>query len=1359
MVKRVILGRTGEEKIVDLITAINDKVSAGHTTPAGTKVLDDDEDFIWSRPDGTEHSVRDIDEELQGAQGRIEDAEQSLADSQVRLDDAEQTIASTAEDLTRVETVVIPAAVADLEAADQAAQEQFTELDTRLGAFATDEALAPIRQALSDAQAAVETAQGVAESANQAANAASQAALEAAGIAASKGRVIIQETEPVGEDRNAANIWIKPIPDNPDTEIEEKAITYVYLEGSNEWVPTSSDELAQAAQNALDAREAAQQAKQRADTAISNAAAAQGAAEAAQRTADQATTDAREAHNEAVAAAERAQAKIDSGESIVINGSFENGTLGWPGYIGGGWGRGGIVEDPDARTGAHVLELIPHDANAYPETDFYAVEPGQVLRVRGWIKHLGGDGRMARLLVREHDANKDYTRITYPTATTDVQSWTVGEWVLGEGDFTVPEGTRWLRFAFHVSGPSTSTYHCDDFQVVDVTAAVAAQKAADAAMAEAEARATPEEVTAAANAAETAAKTAAAADAKAKADQAKADALAGAATDATSKAAAAEAAAVAEASRDAAAKANKALSDALAALATARGEITAEIKTSANGKNSITRSTSNASGSGVVAGDAWYKVDSNGDTMAMWIWSGSAWVASKVRNEMIDTIDVNKLKVHGSAEMDSAVIDKLWADGIAARSVTAGSVTVSPGNMISWNHRGNGSEDLSPHKKYGTGAEYIRWGYDSDMGGKVLTVNMAAGETSSRFFMQLHPDVPATDLVTEFGGNPFPVRGGSSYRLEFGLGRGGNYPDGSPAVRASFYVYDHAGTRISIISAGDLKRPNGSTTPLFTKPERHGATVTLPEEAAFVNVFLSASNSGFIYMFEPELRPLTGAVLIEDGAITTPKLQVTGDMSAAIVNAMTTNTKKLVVTEEAILNHATLIGDTVVDNINVNGKLVGTNGVFTGTVDFANVNVTGEVLADKILADKGLVAGGPDGQVVIDGAGVTRYETDSDGQQIETFRLGPQGGDIATFGDTTISPEGIGSPEGAFEQLSVGGESLEAILAALPRGVRAWGQLTTSSAYDSSLNRVRRAELQTTLLPDRLYRISISSRYLQHGYSAATWANDMIHYSFDQTNIHPNNPGTGVRQGVSGRHLLSGGYQLVPSMEFYIDTEGWSGERHFWAMYSIQATHSSAGIRVFAGGTLPVTLMAEDIGPSQPGTLKRWNDNNEGGSQDTTPTTRRYTKTYTSTGHNTYDSDGSPSSPKPADVVQGLYGGGPSRLRRRGGWSFPSFTSDLSGATVEKIEAYVYMNHSYYGAGADVNIATHNGTLSNLTSRVSVKGWKRNSGKWVTLPKSLYNGFKNGTYKGVGVISTNSTAQQYARFNGSGAKIRITYVK
>lgn len=85
------------------------------------------------------------------------------------------------------------------------------------------------------------------------------------------------------------------------------------------------------------------------------------------------------------------------------------------------------------------------------------------------------------------------------------------------------------------------------------------------------------------------------------------------------------------------------------------------------------------------------------------------------------------------------------------------------------------------------------------------------------------------------------------------------------------------------------------------------------------------------------------------------------DTAERVATAMSLATKKLIVTEEAVLNHATLIGQTVVDDINVNGTLIGQDGVFTGTVDFANVNVTGEAIIDKLAAtgiSASLVEGG-----------------------------------------------------------------------------------------------------------------------------------------------------------------------------------------------------------------------------------------------------------------------------------------------------------------------------------------------------------------------------------------------------------------
>lgn len=122
---------------------------------------------------------------------------------------------------------------------------------------------------------------------------------------------------------------------------------------------------------------------------------------------------------------------------------------------------------------------------------------------------------------------------------------------------------------------------------------------------------------------------------------------------------------------------------------------------------------------------------------------------------------------------------------------------------------------------------------------------------------------------------------------------------------------------------------------------------------------------------------------LKSGAVTTSKLAVTEDMSAAIVNAMSVNAKEAVITEGLTANAATLIGQTVVDDINVQGKLVGTDGVFTGTVDFENVNVTGELLANEISGER-------------------IYGTVLEGGEVRAG--GGTTGDIVVLGDDTFHP-------------------------------------------------------------------------------------------------------------------------------------------------------------------------------------------------------------------------------------------------------------------------------------------------------------------------------------------------------------------
>lgn len=77
---------------------------------------------------------------------------------------------------------------------------------------------------------------------------------------------------------------------------------------------------------------------------------------------------------------------------------------------------------------------------------------------------------------------------------------------------------------------------------------------------------------------------------------------------------------------------------------------------------------------------------------------------------------------------------------------------------------------------------------------------------------------------------------------------------------------------------------------------------------------------------------------------------VSGELAARLVNAMTTQTKNLVVTESAILQHTTLLGATVAEQLNVTKKLVARNAIVDGTLDVAQLNVTEQMAASIVNA-------------------------------------------------------------------------------------------------------------------------------------------------------------------------------------------------------------------------------------------------------------------------------------------------------------------------------------------------------------------------------------------------------------------------
>lgn len=118
----------------------------------------------------------------------------------------------------------------------------------------------------------------------------------------------------------------------------------------------------------------------------------------------------------------------------------------------------------------------------------------------------------------------------------------------------------------------------------------------------------------------------------------------------------------------------------------------------------------------------------------------------------------------------------------------------------------------------------------------------------------------------------------------------------------------------------------------------------------------------------------------------------------------------------------------------------------------------------------------------------------------------------------------------------------------------------------------------------------------------------------------------------------------------------------------------------------------------------------------------------------------------------------------RGLVGFPSQQSRLSGATVKKIEVYVYSKHWHSSAGGTLGIGTHNHSSaptswSSTTNNVKNQKMKKPEGRWITLPSSVHAGFKAGTLKGISFYppSGSTSSEYYGLVTGNKTKLRITY--
>ena len=365
---------------------------------------------------------------------------------------------------------------------------------------------------------------------------------------------------------------------------------------------------------------------------------------------------------------------------------------------------------------------------------------------------------------------------------------------------------------------------------------------------------------------------------------------------------------------------------------------------SADGKTTITRATSPASQPGKAVGDTHFTMSSMGGggvVTRQQRWDGSTWQDETVGHQVLASLDLGKATV---GEMDGGRIraGSLYADRIVAGM--SQNMVPDPGFINAELCANRLSRALS----YGD-----IWRFSD---GQLINEPASGGRTAaSNISLSVVPDLyswaayPGMKLSISITARATSGTGGFRWSIRV------KYRDGSTAFTAIDTPY----------------------TPLDGTWRTYSTSYNFPDNVASYSLTLQIdrTSTGAMAFRAPMAAAKTGTVLIEDGAVTGDKVEaqtvaakvgqfvkvqaqnveVTGELAARVVNSMDTTTRNLVVTESAILQHTTLLGTTVADELNVRKLIRGRDAILDGTLDVAQLNVTGEMSA-KIISTATLQA-------------------------------------------------------------------------------------------------------------------------------------------------------------------------------------------------------------------------------------------------------------------------------------------------------------------------------------------------------------------------------------------------------------------
>lgn len=345
----------------------------------------------------------------------------------------------------------------------------------------------------------------------------------------------------------------------------------------------------------------------------------------------------------------------------------------------------------------------------------------------------------------------------------------------------------------------------------------------------------------------------------------------------------------------------------------------AGVRASVDGKTSIRweASVPTPATPGGVAGDTWHQYK-DGKHVGTWRWDGSKWVQSVFDPVMIPLLDIGtgtfgeldgaRIKADsvqaGKVLVKGSVGSTLIADGaITTEKIATGAITAESGVIGSLDAGTikSGFLDSARIQAGSIRADQMQVSTDDNWVSTVLLANGITAPhrslngstveaiTGSAYGPSLRVKrganisslairAPEGSSGSVLGGTMFPVQVGTRMVLRARLYRSGSYTNNvAPSVRSIAYHYKPDGSYLSQDNLPAWVKPmsySGETTDIL-----HHEWV-IPQGAAWMQIYIQLdSDTGWVVLGDPVLKPMVGATVIEPGAITTEKI-ATGAITA-----------------------------------------------------------------------------------------------------------------------------------------------------------------------------------------------------------------------------------------------------------------------------------------------------------------------------------------------------------------------------------------------------------------------------------------------------------------------------------------------